>query len=215
MAQYIDFAELAALVDGLLAQADGRKGGRPAYPTEVMVRVLILKCLYEPSEEHTDSQLPDRMSYQRFCLLQDSMNVPDRKTIWRFAQRIEVDGAAALLQGVDSQLQRHGYIARGGQTIHAALVPAPRKHISKEDKERLAQGNDSDWTRAKRRQKDLDAAHTKKHGKSQPKRRWTSTTRAGTCTPTRPTLQSAADRRCSRCLDGAMACSAGQAKTTP
>jgi len=40
IAQHIDFAELAALVDGLLARGDGRKGGRPAYPSEVMVRVL-------------------------------------------------------------------------------------------------------------------------------------------------------------------------------
>jgi len=30
------------------------------------------------------------------------MNIPDRNTIWRFAQRIGVDGATALLQGVDA-----------------------------------------------------------------------------------------------------------------
>lgn len=36
--QHIDFAELAALVDGLLPRGDGRKGGRPAYSSEVMVR---------------------------------------------------------------------------------------------------------------------------------------------------------------------------------
>lgn len=30
IAQHIDFAELAALVDGLLEREDGRKGGRPA-----------------------------------------------------------------------------------------------------------------------------------------------------------------------------------------
>ncbi|GKS97697.1 transposase [Acidovorax sp. SUPP2825] len=45
IAQYIDFAELAALVDALVARGDVRKGGRPAYPTEVMVRVLVLKRL--------------------------------------------------------------------------------------------------------------------------------------------------------------------------
>lgn len=45
-------------------------------------------------------------------------------------------------------------------------MPAPRQHIGKEDKERLAQGKDPDWSEAKRRQKDLDATHTKNHGKS-------------------------------------------------
>ena len=166
IAQHIDFAELAALVDGLLARGDGRKGRRPAYPSEVMVRVLVLKRLYNLSDEQMEYQLLDRMSYQRFCLLQDAMNIPDRNTIWRFAQRSGVDGATVLLQGVDAQLQRHGYIARSGQAIDATLVPAPRQHIGKEDKERLAQGKAPDWNEAKRRQKDLDATHTSKHGKS-------------------------------------------------
>jgi len=52
--QHIDFAELAALVDGLLARADGRKGGRPAYPTEVTMRVLILKRLYKLPDEQME-----------------------------------------------------------------------------------------------------------------------------------------------------------------
>ena len=116
-----------------------------------------------PVIEQMEYQLLDRMSYQHFCLLQDTLNIPDRNTIWRFAQRIGVNGAAALLQDVDAQLQRHGYMARGG---HAALVPAPHQHIGKDDKERLAQGKDPDWSEAQRRQKDLDATDTKKHGKS-------------------------------------------------
>ena len=166
IAKHIDFAELAALVDAIVGRRDTRKGGRPAYPTEVMVRVLVLKRLYNLSDEQMQYQLLDRMSYQRFCLLEDAITIPDRNTIWRFAQRIGVDGATALFQGVDAQLQRHGYIARGGQAIDATLVPAPRQHIGKEDKERLAQGKEPDWSQAQRRQKDLDATHTKKHGKS-------------------------------------------------
>jgi len=63
--------------------------------------------------------LLDRTSYQRFCLLQNSRNVPDRNTIWRFSERIGVDGATALPHGVDAQLHSHGFIARGGQAIDA------------------------------------------------------------------------------------------------
>lgn len=44
--------------------------------------------------------------------------------IWRFGERIGVDGTTALLQGVDQLLHRHGYIARGGQAIDATPVPA-------------------------------------------------------------------------------------------
>ena len=35
----------------------------------VMVRILILKYLYNLSDEQMEYQLLDRMSYQRFCLL--------------------------------------------------------------------------------------------------------------------------------------------------
>ena len=165
IAQHIDFTALAALVGAFIERSDGRKGGRPAYPTEVMVRVLVLKRLYNLSDEQMEYQLLDRMSYQRFCLLQDSMNVPDRNTIWRFGERIGVDGATALLQGVDEQLHRHGYIARGGQSIDATLVPAPRQHIGKDDRRKLDEGGQPDWSDARRRQKDLDGIHTKKHDK--------------------------------------------------
>lgn len=102
-----------------------------------MVRELVLKRLYNLSNEQMEYQLLDRMSHQRFGLLQDAMNIPDRNTIWRFAQRIGVDGATVLFQGVDAQLQRHGYIARDGQAIDATLMPTPRQHIGKEGKKRL------------------------------------------------------------------------------
>ena len=166
IARHIDFAHLAGLIDGLFPRPEAAKGGRPPYPTEVMVRVLILKRLYNLSDEQVEYQLLDRMSFQRFCQLSHSSNVPDRNTVWQFQQRIGVDGASAIFQGVELQLQRHGYIARGGQAIDATLVSAPIQHFTKEDKAQLEQGQiPQDWSEAKRRQKDLDATHTKKHGK--------------------------------------------------
>jgi len=53
----------------------------------------------------------------------------------------------------------------GGQAIDAALLPAPVIHIGKTDRAKLGGGQQPDWSEAKRRQKDLDAKHTKKHGK--------------------------------------------------
>jgi len=49
-----------------------------------MVRILVLKRLYNLSDEQMEYQLLDRMSYQRFCGLEDAMNIPDRTTIWTF-----------------------------------------------------------------------------------------------------------------------------------
>lgn len=125
IARHIDFDHLTQVIDQLLPRGDATKGGRPPYPTEVMVRILILKYLYKLSDEQAEYQLLDRMSYQRFCLLTDSANIPDRNIIWRYQQRLGADGAAALFQALDGQLLRHGYLVRCGQIIDATLVPAP------------------------------------------------------------------------------------------
>ncbi len=92
-----------------------------------MVRILVLKRLYNLSDEQMEYQLLDRMSYQRFCGLTHASNIPDRTTIWTFENRIGEAGAQALFDGVADQLMRKGYIARGGQIIDATLVPAPKQ----------------------------------------------------------------------------------------
>lgn len=62
---------------------------------------------------------------------------------------------------------KKGFIARGGQIIDATLVPAPKQHNSRDEKELIEQGAmPASWRPAKRRQKDTDATWTKKHGKS-------------------------------------------------
>jgi IS5 family transposase len=164
---HIDFAALAAEVDRVAPRPVSLQGGRPPFPTETMVRILFLKRVNNLSDEQMEYQLLDRMSYQRFCGLTDSASIPDRTTVWTFENRIGEAGAQALFDGVERQLLKHGYIARGGHIIDATLVPAPKQHFSKDDKAMLKEGAmPADWSPAQRRQKDLDATWTKKHGKS-------------------------------------------------
>lgn len=123
IARHIDFDHLTQVIDQLLSRGGARRGGRPPYPTAVMVRILILKYLYNLSDEQMEYQLLDRMSYQSFCLLVDSANVPYRNTLWHYQQRLGVDGVTALFQAVDGQLLQRGYLARCGQI---SLIPAVR-----------------------------------------------------------------------------------------
>ena len=163
----VDFRSLAAAVEGIAPRSEQPKGGRPPYPTEVMVRILVVKRLHGLSDEQTEFQLLDRRSFQRFCGLEYSVNIPDRTTIWNFENRMGVDGVQALFAELDRQIRAHGLEARAGQIVDATLVPAPKQHFSKGDKEILEQNAvPADWKPAKRRQKDLDASWTKKHGKS-------------------------------------------------
>ena len=151
---------LATLVDTFIQRSDGRKGRRPAYPTEVMVRVLVLKRLYNLSDEQMEFQLLDRMSYQRFCLLQDSMNVPDRNTIWRF---VECNGLAArrgrtictgtaTLPEVDRPLRRRWYPLPAGASARTIEANSRKK-------------TGGPTGAVPKAAKNTDATPTKKHGK--------------------------------------------------
>lgn len=165
--RHVDFATLAARVDESVPRPDRTKGGRPPYPTETMVRILVLKRLYNLSDEQMEYQLLDRMSYKRFCGLDDALRVPDRTTIWHFENRVGQAGAQALFGEMAEQLARKGFIARGGQIIDATLVKAPVQRNSRQENEQVRQGNvPEDWNDAKRRQKDVDASWTKKNGKT-------------------------------------------------
>jgi IS5 family transposase len=166
--QHVDFAALAAAIDRAAPRPGRARGGRPPFPTEMMVRTLLLQQLYNLSDEQMEFQLLDRLSFQRFVGLRHSSQIPDRTTLWTFRERLVAAGAAeTLFDAVQGELAKHGYIARGGQIVDASLIPVPRQRIGKDEAEILKQqATPSEWSPAKRRQKDTQARWTKKHGKS-------------------------------------------------
>lgn len=168
LAEHVDFAALAAEIDEAAPRPGRQRGGRPPFPTELMVRVLVVQQLYNLGDEQMEFQLLDRLSFQRFVGLRQSSQAPDRTTIWTFKERLIKAGASQrIFDAVNRQLDRHGYIARGGQMIDASLVPVPKQTLSKDEKA-LVQHDamPAEWSASKRRQKDVEARWTKKHGKS-------------------------------------------------
>jgi IS5 family transposase len=166
--RHVDFAALAAEVDQAAPLPDRSRGGRPPFPTEVMVRILLLQQLFNLSDEQMEFQLLDRMSFLRLTRLADTSQIPDRTTIWTFKERLIKAGASeSVFDAVNRQLAKHGYIARGGQIIDASIVQVPNQSMSKEERS-IVEDNamPADWSPPKRRQKDIEARRTKKHGKS-------------------------------------------------
>ena len=69
----------------------------------------------------------------------------------------------------DGYLKDQGYLAMGGQIIDASIVAVPKQRNSREENARIKAGETpAGWEDkpAKRRQKDVEARWTKKHGKS-------------------------------------------------
>lgn len=169
MDELIDFGALAAAVDAKCPRADRSKGGRPPYPTEVMVRIVFLQSLYNLSDEDCEHQVLDRMSFQRFCRLDGQLHIPDARTLWSFKQRLSKDGlgARAIFEAVSQQLQKQGYIPRGGQIVDASIVQAPITQVRSEERQVLNEGKVPEgWSTKRLRHTDRDARWTKKHGKS-------------------------------------------------
>ncbi len=67
---------------------DEKKGGRPAYDVVLMFKVLIIQHLYNLSDDMTEFQIFDRLSFTRFLGLGLNDDVPDAKTIWLFKERL-------------------------------------------------------------------------------------------------------------------------------
>lgn len=166
--QHVDFEAIAMEVDEACPRPSRSKGGRPPYPTVLMVRALVIKYLWNMSFDQLEIHLLDRLTLQRFVGLQDSASIPDAKTLWLFHERLIQAGAADIIfDNFSRQLISAGYWARGGQLIDATLIPAPIQRNSRDDNERLKQGDiPENWSANKRRQKDTDASWTRKHNKN-------------------------------------------------
>lgn len=169
MDKLIDFAGMAAAVDKACPRADRSKGGRPPYPTEALVRMVFLQGLYNLSDEQCEHQVLDRLSFQRFCRLDGALNIPDARTLWSFRQRLATGGLGgrAIFESLSQQLQRHGFIPRGGQIVDASIVQAPITQANAREREALNKGEAPEgWSKKRLAHTDRDARWTIKHGKS-------------------------------------------------
>ncbi|MDR6714293.1 IS5 family transposase [Pseudomonas hunanensis] len=94
--------------------------------------------------------------------------MPDRNTIWNFRERlVQAKVEHLIFDEVQRQLQLNGFNAREGQIIDASIVRAPTQHNTAEEQEVVKQrAAPVEWKPAKRRQKNVEARWTKKHGKS-------------------------------------------------
>jgi Transposase domain (DUF772) len=77
----IDFEVFRVDLEAALSRSDRVKGGRPPYDAVLMFKVLVLQTLYTLSDDQTEDQLKDRLSFMRFVGLALHDAVPDAKAI--------------------------------------------------------------------------------------------------------------------------------------
>jgi IS5 family transposase len=95
LVQVIDFKVFRDDLGAALSRSDGVKGGRPPYDAILMFKVLVLQTLYTLSDEQTEYQLKDRLSFMRFVGLALHDPVLDAKTIWLYRNQLRTAGCGS------------------------------------------------------------------------------------------------------------------------
>ncbi len=157
-------------LDAVLQRSKREKGGRPPFDVVLMFKILILQSLYNLSDDQTEYQIRDRLSFMRFLGLDLDQRIPDAKTIWLFRETLtQAQVVESLFAQFEAYLAEQGLQPRGGQLIDASLVPVPKQRNSREENATIKAGDcPTEWDEqpTKRRQKDTEARWTKKHGTS-------------------------------------------------
>jgi IS5 family transposase len=163
----IDWEQFRPILESVFKKEAKGPGGREPYDYVMMLKILILQRYYNLSDDQTEYQILDRMSFMRFLDLQLSDKVPDSKTVWLFKETLtNANVIEKLFDQFHSELEKKGFIGNEGKIVDASFVEVPRQRNSREENEELKAGNvPHDWQDSphKLSQKDIDAKWTKKN----------------------------------------------------
>lgn len=140
--------------------------GRPPYDCVLLFKILVLQRLYNLSDDQTEYQINDRISFMRFLGMGLNSKVPDAKTIWLFKDTLTQSGVITeLFSKFEQQLEAKGLITHKGTIVDATFVDAPRQRNSRDENKQIKNGETpEEWSKNphKLAQKDTDARWTKK-----------------------------------------------------
>jgi transposase len=86
--ELIDWSIFFDLLNQVRSYEKKSHAGRPAFDVLLMFKILILKTVYNLSDDQVELQIRDRLSFRAFLGLNFSDTVPDAKTIWLFGEQL-------------------------------------------------------------------------------------------------------------------------------
>ena len=142
--------------------------GRPPNDAVMMFKTLVLRELYQLSDDNMEYQIMDRLSFQRFLGLSLSDDAPDAKSIWHYREGLTQKKVfVKLFDQFNRMLEKNGLIAERGVIVDASFKEVPIQRNSKDENKKIKKGEEvAGWSDNKRCQKDTDARWTKKNKKN-------------------------------------------------
>ena len=144
-------------------------GGRRRFDVVMMFKILVLARLYNLSDDQTEYQINDRISFMRFLDIGLNSTVPDAKTIWLFRETLKNAGIMEeLFAQFKEMLEQKNLITREGTIVDATFVEVPKQRNHREENQSIKEGKVPEkWqepeNKHKLSQKDTDARWAKKN----------------------------------------------------
>ena len=118
-------------------------GGRPAFDSVMMFKILVLERYYNMSDDQAEYQITDRMSFRRFLGLGLDDKIPDAKTIWKFRDDLsqkDHDTAKELFGLFEEKLDDESLIGNEGTLVDATFVEVPKQRNSRDENNLIKEG---------------------------------------------------------------------------
>ncbi len=107
----------------------------------IMFKVIVLKRLYNLSDDQIEYQINDRISFMRILGFDLYDKVPDAKTIWKFKNDLaQTEATEKLFNLFDEQLENGGLITHKGSIVDSTFVDAPRQRNHKDENKKIQNG---------------------------------------------------------------------------
>jgi IS5 family transposase len=140
--------------------------GRKPFDVVLMFKILILKKIYNLSDEKTEEKVRDSISWRDFLDLTFSDIIPDAKTIWDFSNQLKDLGLERdLFDRFNEELDAQGFLAKSGTIVDGSFIEVPKQRNTKEENKQIKNGEIPDSISSNPHvlaQKDCDARWTKK-----------------------------------------------------
>jgi len=138
----IDWEIFRPMLESALLNKKKAKSGRPPFDKLLMFKIIILQRYFNISDDQTEFQIKDRLSFMDFLNLELSDKIPDAKTIWFFKDQVCKKGLTEKLFDLFTEtLNSKGIIAKEGSMVDASFVDVPKQRNNREDNAIIKEGS--------------------------------------------------------------------------
>ncbi|MDR1494259.1 MAG: transposase [Planctomycetaceae bacterium] len=112
-----------------------------SYDNVLVCKVLVLKYFYNLSDEQTELQIRDRLSFQHFLGLTRADKIPDARTIWLFGEELHCANVERkLFERFQEALAGKGLIAKASSIVDGTFVEVPKQRNRREENAQIKRG---------------------------------------------------------------------------